>query len=134
MSFSGKMSYCRLPNYAKAGAPLSAMIHGKGLTAHDKVTWTDIAHKAFTNLKLALQQTPTLGLPDPHKPLVQTVDCRHGFMTSVLLQEHGGKHRVVAYFSSKLDSVAAGLPLCLRAVAAAEKAVLVSKTWLVIHL
>ena len=33
----------------------------------------------------------------------------------------------MAYFSSKLNAVAAGLPRCLCAVAAAEKAVLVSR-------
>ena len=48
-------------------------------------------------------------------------------MTSVFCQPHGGKLRPVAYFSSKLDPVAAGLPHCLRAVAAAKKAVLASR-------
>lgn len=47
-------------------------------------------------------------------------------MTSVLLQEHGGKMRPVAYFSAKLDPVAAMPPRCLWAVAAAEKAVFAS--------
>lgn len=47
-------------------------------------------------------------------------------MTSVLTQHHSGKLHPVAYFSPKLDPVAAGLPLCLHAVAAAEKAVTVS--------
>jgi len=45
----------------------------------------------------------------------------------ILLQDNGGKLPPVAYFSSKLDPVAAGLPCCLCAVAAAPKAVLASR-------
>ncbi|XP_030602551.1 protein NYNRIN-like [Archocentrus centrarchus] len=97
------------------------MIYGRGLE------WTEDADKAFTDLKLTLQTAPTLGLPNPDKPFTQTVDEKGGYMTSVLLQEHGGRQRPVAYFSSKVDSVAAGLPLCLRAAAAAEKALVASR-------
>ncbi|XP_044071329.1 uncharacterized protein LOC122884903 isoform X2 [Siniperca chuatsi] len=103
------------------------IVHGKGLAAKDKVHWTPEAEKAFVDLKLALQTPPTLGLPDSNRPFTQTVDERGGFMTSVLLQEHGGRLRPVGYFSNKLDPVAAGLPNCLKAVAAAEKAVIASR-------
>ncbi|XP_062255780.1 protein NYNRIN-like [Platichthys flesus] len=129
MSFLGMCSYCRsfIPNYAVLEAPLSAIAHGQGLQAYSKVTWTDDAEKAFTDLKLTLQTTPTLGLPNPDRPFTQAVDEKGGYMTSVLLQEHGGKQRPVAFFSAKLDPVAAGLPTCLRAVAAAEKAVMASR-------
>ena len=81
----------------------------------------------FVTLKKTLQQSPTLALPNPDKPFVQAVDERDHCMTSVLLQSHGDKYRPVAYFSAKLDPVAAGLPRCLRAVAACEKAVLASR-------
>ena len=129
MSFLGMCSYCRLfiVGYAELEAPLSSLIHGQGLAAHDKVSWTPEAEDAFRKLKQALQSAPALGLPDPSRPFTQTVSERGGFMMSVLLQEHGGVQRPVAYFSSKLDPVASGMPRCLRAVAAAEKAVYASR-------
>lgn len=70
---------------------------------------------------------PTLGIPDPSCPFTQAVDEKAGCMTSVLMQDHGGKFRPVAYFSARLDPVAPGLPMCLLAVAAAEKAVNASR-------
>uniref|UniRef100_A0AAQ4RT80 ribonuclease H n=1 Tax=Gasterosteus aculeatus aculeatus TaxID=481459 RepID=A0AAQ4RT80_GASAC len=129
MSFLGMCSYCRsfIPNYSQLEQPLSSLIHGKNLSAHDKIQWLPAASQAFTDMKCTLQVPPTLGLPDSHKPFTQTVDERSGCMTSVLLQSHGDKLRPVAYFSAKLDPVAAGLPQCLRAVAAAEKALTASR-------
>ena len=129
MSFLGIASYCRnfIPNYSFLEAQLGALIHGKGLQSADHVQWTSEAEAAFTQLKLALYSVLTLGIPDPTKPFTQAVDENHDCMTSILLQEHGGKQCSVAYFSAKVDSVAAGLPGCLRAVAAAEKAVLPSR-------
>ena len=125
----GMCSYCRvfIPNYAKLEVPLSDTIHGKSLKPEDPVQWTEEALQSFIDLKLALQQAPTLGIPDLHKPFTQAVDECNGCMTSVLLQQHGDKLRPVGYFSAKLDSVARGLPKCLRAVAAAEKAVNASR-------
>ncbi|XP_060772585.1 uncharacterized protein LOC132883241 isoform X2 [Neoarius graeffei] len=98
-----------------------------GLSKICKQSMLRLFRAHLMSLKSALQTTRTLGLPDPNKPFVQTVDEKKGFMTSVLLQKHGDRLRPVAYFSSKLDPVAAGLPVCLRAVAAAEKAVTASR-------
>ncbi|KAL6467788.1 hypothetical protein MHYP_G00234650 [Metynnis hypsauchen] len=70
---------------------------------------------------------PALGIPDPTKSFVQMVNAKGIYMTSVLTQKHGDKLRPVAYFSCKLDPVAQGLPVCLRAVAAAEKALVASR-------
>ncbi len=101
LSFLGMCAYCRtfIPNYAHLEKPLRALTTGKGLRSCDKI----------------------------EKPFTQMVDEKHGFMSSVLLQIHGDRLRPVAYFSTKLDAVAAGLPHCLRAVAAAELAVLASR-------
>ncbi|KAL1264181.1 hypothetical protein QQF64_004536 [Cirrhinus molitorella] len=120
LSFLGMCSYCRtfIPNYAICEQPLRSLTVGKGLKSTDKIEWTAEAEEAFVNMKIQLSQAPVLGLPNADKPFVQMVDEKNGFMTSVLLQHHGDKLRPVAYFSSKLDPVAAGLPLCLRAVAA----------------
>ncbi len=101
LSFLGMCAYCRtfIPNYAFLEKPLRALTTGKGLRSCDKI----------------------------ERPFTQMVDEKHGFMSSVLLQTHGDRLRPVAYFSTKLDAVAAGLPHCLRAVAAAELAVLASR-------
>ncbi|KAI2665523.1 hypothetical protein H4Q32_021838 [Labeo rohita] len=129
LSFLGMCSYCRtfIPNYAILEQPLRSLTVGKGLKSTDKIEWTAEAEEAFVNMKIQLAQAPALGLPNGDRPFVQMVDEKNGFMTSVLLQHHGDRLRPVAYFSSKLDPVAAGLPLCLRAVAAAEQAVIASR-------
>jgi len=59
MSFLGMCSYCRqfIPNYAALEAPLSSMIHGKGLTPSSAVQWTTEAEQAFTALILLEQKT-----------------------------------------------------------------------------
>ncbi|KAL1263451.1 hypothetical protein QQF64_006190 [Cirrhinus molitorella] len=129
LSFLGMCSYCRtfIPNYAILEQPLRSLTIEKGLKSTDKIEWTAEAEEAFANIKIQLSQAPVLGLPNADKRFVQMVDEKTGFMTSVLLQHHGDRLRPVAYFSSKLDPIAAGLPLCLRAVAAAEQAVMASR-------
>jgi len=129
LSFLGMCAYCRtfIPNYAIFEQPLRALTTGKGLRSCDKLVWTSDAEKAFDNMKVQLAIAPTLGLPAINRPFVQMVDEKNNFMTSVLLQTHGDRLRPVAYFSTKLDPVAAGLPHCLRAVAAAELAVMASR-------
>ncbi|XP_029974616.1 uncharacterized protein LOC115408159 isoform X1 [Salarias fasciatus] len=129
MSFLGMTGYCRnfIPNYSFLESPLTRCIYGSHLAAQEPVPWTTEAEAAFVALKEALLSAPALALPDPTKPFTQMVDEKNGFMSSVLLQAHGDLLRPVGYYSSRLDAVAAGLPHCLRAVAAAEKAVLASR-------
>lgn len=104
MSFLGLCGYCRsfVPNVSVIEKPLCDLIHRPDLTVPSLITWSE-------------------GLPDPTKPFIQAVDEREGCMTSVLSQKHGSNLRPVAYFSVKVDPVAAGPLKCLRATAAAVK-------------
>lgn len=87
LSFLGMSSYCRalVPNCACLAEPLSAIAHGGGVTTQSKVTWIPETDVAFQDLKTALQSRPTLGLPDPTRPFVQTVVEKCSLMSSVLL-------------------------------------------------
>ncbi|KAI5609326.1 hypothetical protein C0J50_12182, partial [Silurus asotus] len=72
---------------------------------------------AFGALKRALCTAPTLGLPNYRLPFHLYVATQPGTASGVLAQEHGGGMRPCAFLSKSLDSVAQGLPACLRAVA-----------------
>lgn len=123
LSFLGTTSYCRsfIPDYAPREAPLREVANSVSQLSAP-ITWTTDAESAFVDLKQALMCAPTLGYPDTELPFTLFVDSKSGCMTSVLCQKHGDKQRPVGYFSCKLDAVAAGLPTCLQAVAAAERA------------
>lgn len=130
MSFLGLCGYCRsfVPNFSVIEKPLRDLIHRPGLTMSSLITWSEAADAAFVfKMKKALQSPPTLGIPDPTKPFIQAVDEREGCMTSVLSQKHDSNLRPVACFSAKLGPVAAGLLKCLRATAAAVKALSASR-------
>lgn len=125
MSFLGLTNYCRnwVPNYAEITAPLHKLMYTESMKMSDPLSWTEEAEKAFCEIKQVPVSSVALALPDYNKPFVQMVDCKGHFMTSVLVQQHGEKMKPIAYFSSKLDSVACALPHCVRAVIAASMAV-----------
>ena len=103
------------------------------LRMSDTLEWNEEAEIAFCNLKQTLPGTAVLALPDYDKPFSQTVDCRGGFMTSVLTQMHGIENRPVAFYSSKLDPVARATPTCVQAVIAASMAVHASAEVVLFH-
>ena len=135
MSFLGLTNYCRswVCNYAEITAPLQQLMYESPLRMSDTLEWNEEAEIAFCNLKQTLAGTAVLALPDYDKPFSQTVDCRGGFMTSVLTQMHGIKNRPVAFYYSKLDPVARATPTCVQAVIAASMAVHASAEVVLFH-
>uniref|UniRef100_A0A669CCD9 ribonuclease H n=1 Tax=Oreochromis niloticus TaxID=8128 RepID=A0A669CCD9_ORENI len=125
MSFLGLCNFCRswIPEYALKVQPLQNIIYGKNLGLKDKVTWSTEASIAFEHLKTVLQTNIVLALPDYDKLFYLHVDGGGGYMKAVLTQTFGEKQRPLAFYSSKLDSVAAGLPTCVQACTAAAEAV-----------
>uniref|UniRef100_A0A3B5QYZ6 Reverse transcriptase/retrotransposon-derived protein RNase H-like domain-containing protein n=1 Tax=Xiphophorus maculatus TaxID=8083 RepID=A0A3B5QYZ6_XIPMA len=105
----------------------------KILKMSSSLEWTEAAETALSEIKQALVSSAALALPDYKKHFFQMVDCKGQYMTSVLVQQHGDKMRPIAYFSSKLDSVACTQPPCVRAVIAASMAVEVSAPIVLFH-
>lgn len=130
MQFLGITNFCRqwIPNYSQLTGPLLKSIYHQPMAAKDHIQWTPDREKAFEEVKQTLVSSTVLALPNSDKPFIQTVDCKESYMTSVLLQTHGGRLKPVAYYSSQLDQVARALPPCLRAVIAASMAVQASAT------
>ena len=135
MSFLGLTNYCRawVPNYAEITGPLNKMMYDEQINMSAQIKWTPEAENALCELKRVLVSSVALALPDYSKPFVQMVDCKNHYMTSVLVQQHGEKMKPIAYFSSKLDSVACALPHCVRAVIAASLAVEASAGIVLFH-
>lgn len=135
LSFLGMINFCRswISNYALLTAPLAALLYDTPLAASDPIVRTAEAGKAFVKIKQLLVSSAVLGLPDYSKTFLQTVDCKEGYMTSVLTQTHGDKQRPLAYYSARLDAVARALPPCVQAVVAASMAVQASASIVLFH-
>ncbi|CAD7676918.1 unnamed protein product [Nyctereutes procyonoides] len=105
--FLGSAGFCRLwiPGFAEMAAPLYPLT--KSNTPYH---WGKEQQLAFDKIKRTLLTAPALSLPDVTKPFTLYVDEHNGIAKGVLTQKLGPWKRPVAYFSKKLDSVAAGWP------------------------
>lgn len=113
-SFLGMVGWCRLwiPEFGLKAKPLYEAAKSPVFQ------WGQTQEKAFQSLKQALKEAPALGLPDLTKPFQLYVNERQRLAIGVLTQKLGSWKRPVGYFSKQLDTVSAGWPGCLRAVAA----------------
>jgi hypothetical protein len=111
--FWGAVGFCRLwiPGFSEIAKPLYASTSGGNAT----LEWTETEQQAFEKLKQALVSAPALALPDIQKPFYLYVAEVRGIAKGVLAQTLGLWKRPVAYLSKRLDPVAAGWPICLRA-------------------
>ena len=135
MAFLGLVNFCRqwIMDYAETTQPLLNLIYTEDLPLTAKLTWNDTAEEAFVETKQKIASSSAIGFPNYDKPFIQTVDCKNGFMTSVLLQQHGSQLRPVAYYSKRLDSVAQALPHCVQSVCAAAMAIQASAEVVLFH-
>ncbi|CAM4614075.1 unnamed protein product [Lepidochelys olivacea] len=126
--FLGMAGYCRqwILGYTAIVRPLQELTLDK---VPEPLPWSPKAEETFTRIKEALTRSPALGLPDYQKPFTLYCHEKEGIALRVLTQTHGDKQRPIAYYSSPLDPVAAGLPPCLWAVAAAASIVEASATF-----
>lgn len=86
-------------NYATITTPLTDL-----LKAHRKFTWSEMAQKAFDDLKLILTTTPVLHSPDFSQPFYIHCDASNTGIGTVLVQKTAeGEEVPIAFMSKKLN-------------------------------
>ena len=128
MSFIGLIGFSSewIECHEQKIAPLRALIAKAGsekLT--NRLAWTIDGEEAFNLIKCELQRAPALVLPDYTKPFALYVSVkketgRDAYMTGILMQAQcqGKTKQIIAYYCSKLDSVAQGYPPCYQGLEA----------------
>ena len=128
MTFLGMTGFSSdwIEDYALKTSPLREIMKNAGTTTlQAKLTWNADAIAAFENIKQEMQGSSALALPDYTKPFLLFVANRsQGYASAVLMQEScsGRQKQPIAYYSSKLDAVAQGYPLCYQGLAAVQYA------------
>ncbi|KAF1331550.1 Retroelement pol polyprotein, partial [Globisporangium splendens] len=118
LSFLGLAGYYRrfICDFAKIASPL------RELTKQDVMwKWGNNEEQAFRALKLALQQAPTLKLPDFSQKFIVTTDASGYCMGGVLSQKFQDGEHPIAFYSKKFGPYEAKWP-------AHEKELLAIKT------
>ena len=99
-SFLGLCSYYRkfVLNFAVIASPLHRLTE-----KYTQFVWTDVAQKAFDDLKTALTSPPILAMPTLTDKYVLDTDASDFCIGAVLSQVQDGEERVIAYASRTLS-------------------------------
>ena len=101
-SFLGLAGYYRkfVPNFAEIATPLT---DGTKKGKPETVQWSQECEEAFNSLKDRLTTKPVIVLPDTSKEYTLRTDASDKGLGAILLQQHEGDLRPVAYASKKLN-------------------------------
>ncbi|KAK4307194.1 hypothetical protein Pmani_020169 [Petrolisthes manimaculis] len=99
-SFLALSGYYRrfIKDYASIASPLTSL-----LKKDVPFQWSETRQKSFCDLKHALTSAPVLAYPDYSKPFILNTDVSYSGLGAVLMQEHQGKNRPIAYASRTLN-------------------------------
>ncbi len=97
------MSYYRMliPKFGHRTAQLYKMVD----SGDKSCKWNEESLKEFNDLKMALISAPILAYPDWSKPFIVNTDASGHAMAGVLLQEHNGVYKPVAFCGRKYTQV-----------------------------
>jgi hypothetical protein len=109
-AFLGLAGYYRrfVKGFSEIALPLTEMTRN---VTHQRLQWGARQQLAFTELKLALQSTPVLTLPDPTLPFVVNCDASGYAVGAVLQQDRGSGLQPVAFLSKKLAGAESRYPV-----------------------
>ncbi|POM81488.1 DNA/RNA polymerase [Phytophthora palmivora] len=107
LSFLGLAGYYRrfIYDFAELARPLRDLTK-----ASTPWNWSKPVEEGYLHLKVALQQAPTLKLPDFKRPFIVTTDASGHCIGGVLSQKYDGADHPIAFYSKKLDVHERGWP------------------------
>lgn len=97
--FIGMANYFRkfIPNFAQLAAPLNDLRRKRA-----DFVWGESQQSAFQAIKTAIANPPVLAVPDFERRFIVQTDASHVGVAAVLLQEHDGERRPIAFASRRL--------------------------------